>query len=214
MQQRRQPAAAGSGTPLRTDVRGKRTGLVSKPLEVSLSQPSVAAPSLSAVARRGTARIPSSLPVTGKPSRTTSAPPSSLSSLRSPSQPLPSTSVVPSAPISARNVFGSPVRPSKICPVCKLVQSNLSQHFNTQACGQNLTDPFAEVFGYQRCSFSGCVKWVHSSRYASHLAKHMEDLPPTQVIDIAPRVSSSPHVSQPVSPAPSSPLSRSPSPGP
>jgi hypothetical protein len=200
MQQRRRPVAASSDTPLRSDARDKLNGLVSKPLEVSLSQPSVAAPSLSAVARRGAARIPSSLPVTGKPSRTTSAPPSSLSSLRSPSQPLPSTSAVPSPPASAHNLFGSPARPVKKCPVCKVDQSNLSQHFNTQACGQNLSDPFAEIFGYQRCSFSGCVKWVHSSRYASHLAKHMEDLPPTQVIDVAPRGSSSPHVSPPVSP--------------
>ena len=177
--------------------------------------PPASAPSPSA-SRRSAGRVPSSLSVTGKPSRTFSAPPpSSLSSLRSPSQPLPPTSTAATAPISARNVFGSPVRQLKTCPVCKLVQSNLSQHFNSQACGQNLTDPHAEVFGYQRCSFSGCTKWVHSTRYASHLTKHMEDLPPTQVIDVVPRVSSAPqHVSPSVSPAPSSPLSRSSSPGP
>ena len=154
-------------------------------------------------------RTPARLPVLGKPSRVTVSP-SSLSSLRSPpvSRPLPSTSA--SQPLSSRSLFASPL---KVCPVCLVGQKNFSQHINTQACGQNLTNTAAAKFNYQRCSFAGCTKWVNESHFAAHLNKHMDSIPASQVIDLPPRGILVPesHASPPISPAPSSPLSRSPS---
>ena len=167
---------------------------------------SSSAPSASA---RPVPRTPARLPFLGKPSRVT-VPTSSLSSLRSPpvSQQLSSTSA--SQPSSSRSLFATPL---KVCPVCLVGQKNFSQHINTQSCGQNLPNVDAAKFDYYRCSFAGCTKWVHSSHYSAHLDKHMKDIPASQVIDVLPGgiLVSEPHVSPPISPAPSSPLSRSPS---